>query len=139
MVYARKFGSLMLLIVFQVFVIHQALPHIHHSHQDSHHHHHDEHHHDDHKHDHASHHHGLLGIILGDHSHSDNDGHQHAIKDAKVQNHKIKLLNGFAPEQGVKIWDFTNQNCFVEEINSPGNLSYQYLPYLNHRGPPLFI
>ena len=165
MLFTRKVVALLLLGIFQVFVLHQALPHVHHTHdktggskeqindhlhvqgENSHHHHHskDAHHH--HQSDEANnqqnqaktHHDGLLGFILASHSHSDGTSHKPVLKTVRPHNLKVKDLGGFlltAANISVKIVNTDGYHTSCEAAKFQHN---RYNPFFNHRGPPTII
>jgi ABC-type nickel/cobalt efflux system permease component RcnA len=165
MVLARKLFAWVLLLIFQLFVLHQTLPHEHHNHgelsdtdrktqyQTSHTHHHspeNSHHHDERSNDHhhaqntdqrpeADHHHGLLGYLLGAHIHSDGLSHPPVISSQSLQNQKTKNLGGSL----LYMLDVSLGSAYTSSIYKhylpPGNSDHSYCPYSHHRGPPVII
>jgi len=153
--FLRKLYSCVLLGIFLVFVIHQGFPHVHHEHDKSDH---QEiaHHEQVHSHHHAnSHHHhdaidtkqkatndhyqGLLGFILGDHSHSDGINHRPVITNPVVKGDNAKNLGG-ALATCFRFSDYTSHNVGYRIIyNPPEFYNNSYTPYFNHRGPPAII
>lgn len=163
MLFTRKVVALLLLGIFQVFVLHQVLPHVHHTHdetggskeqindhlrvqgENSHHHHHSKdapHHHqsdDANNQQNQVHHNGFLGFIFGSHGHSDGTSHVPVLKTPTPQKLKVKDLAGF-------LLTTANISAVIVDIESY-QTSYQpdefrhnrYNPFLNHRGPPTFI
>ena len=101
--------------IFQVFLMHQALPHEHHTHdstpensvpaKESHHHHH---HHNGATHSHHPIDHsdsqptgndtGLLDLLFGEHSHSNGINHRHLLTSSTIHNIKGKDTSGFSFE-----------------------------------------
>ena len=157
----RKMTAWILIGIFQVFLMHQALPHQHHSHdtdietiaeidqQHTHHHHHhhhnssptaDSHHsHDIPTQDHSNtsnHHSGLLGMLFGEHSHSNESNHLHTLTNATFQNQKVKELGGFSFKD--QSFNYSGFQLVLRPSNysPPTHFSYFYNPALSHRGPP---
>jgi len=156
MIFTRKLISLLLLGVFPVFLMHQALSHVHHTHDEisgpreqvkqhlhasgeNFHHYHSK---NAHHHQNSDtgqvkgHHHGLLGLILGIHSHSDGANHVPVVNTPTPQNFKVKNF-------GEPLLAFTDFSCSLAEIGSSqvsfhsADIQYnQYQPFFNLRGPP---
>ena len=152
----KKITAWVLIGIFQVFLMHQALPHQHHTHDKSnevavehqpqhpHHHHHE--HHSESQHSHnvpaendsntSNHHQGLLGMLFGEHSHSNGFNHQHTLTPTTVQNQKVKEFWGFNLSN--QIFSQSGYRVLLLPTNyAPPILSfYFYNPSLSHRGPP---
>ena len=137
--------------IFQVFLMHQALPHEHHTHdsspdksipvKDSHHHHHDgsahSHHPTNHGHSEQSgENNGLLDLLFGEHSHSSGINHRHLLTSSTVQNIKGKNTSGFS----FKSLNFAvaNQQLTVVPFTytPPTTVKSQSNQDIRRRGPP---
>jgi len=138
--------------------MHQALPHEHHTHdksgseevsQSSHthvesHHHHNgthtrNHHHNSDQQQVKGHLDGLLGLILGNHSHFDGADHVPVVKTPSPQNFKIKDLGkslfAIATTSSSMVASGSSQAVY-----GAANIQYyQYHPFISLRGPPKYI
>lgn len=152
----RKLYSYILLGIFQVFVLHQGFPHEHHEHDKPDHvdiaphkHVHSHHHSNEHQHHHDAtgseqkstnnQYQGLLGFILGDHSHSYNFNLHPVVTNPVVKSDNAENFGGaLATSTGFSNYD-TDIVALRIAYNPPEFLNKSYSPYFNHRGPPTII
>ena len=150
----KKTTAWVLIGIFQIFLMHQSLPHQHHTHDKTyavidkadHHHSHHHHHHGDSQHSHDSpkqdhsntsdHHSGLLGMLFGEHSHSNETNHQHTLTTATFQNQKVKEFGGLNLQH--QNFNLTSYQLVLlpAHYSPPIQSLYFYNPALSHRGPP---